>query len=1010
LLSCFSREGVSCDQERFGVNKGKVNKNTFWTRVGKTGCIISFLGNPMETDRTPEFLSRNKMNVLIEQFGRHLEELIEHIRPSFVVPLETKGAILLEMCLSRIRHSVPADLKIIYPRAFEYLKQEELRLGRFLIVDDTVFSCTTLKGVNESLTNKGVSKSQIYMTALLDFTRGEPDKEYHEDIYRRILFPPLATADVTKDEALEFIHDMILKKRMPSTYDHLLFVGMDVNQWQYEAILSSAADTNRLLDYGRRGAFLTSSILLEDLYPGAWDFPPKLRLWYHSGDKILRVAPVASPQYDVPPSFLKMLPASLFEEIKKTFISNLGTGSDRSKALYDARVYAARLQMVPYIYLYLAQAGLPATLEVTHLDRYFPGFGEVLANMAESFRLKQIETQIPERHLGDDSNIEPFGFLNAAKTILIILKGVYEAQSQEGVMRKDFLSRGFTGKELFEKLSGYTHEQVHAAIDYCFDMNYAAAFIRKNGQIARAMRATETDPKRLDAEVYAAAVISTQRIPTPAWMINKVFPIVANTGGGKFDGIIVIQKGPFGDFSQVVMSEASTLFWKEIPSDLWETTGGDDEYSLMFKARGDKESEFAKISRDPRIAKYRTPLEAALFLMREFGRNGAILLNITTGEYGGTDYITYNLEMILKHSISKEETKLLQDKQGVTEKLKLIRRLYEDKENLLTKLSRRCSRLGMLAPLAAAEAENIVKCAKIFPEKRLYDVLEELARLIMAMADSCQRGDRDGLSKNLLKLGITRAEAYGENASQTLYRAMGHLSNWLYVISARSCSASHYKEHVFHGMERASSLYILAYDLTAARHTHAESEGVEVARVTYALNTLVENWIIALGGRLSKTELNSGDLRYGFFTSFEDCLSAATWMLYHASQLPFVHRLFPRKTPFGIALTKGVIHEDTRGNPSAPLLDWTGHCLKGKLKEELDEVAGDAGRKGKTYEGSPIQVICYDEFPSSHLQGLPVKGRKHKLTTDGQSLEVVAFDVHEYLKTHPTPWAHRQDR
>lgn len=966
----------------------------------------------METDRTPEFLSRNKMNVLIEQFARHLEELIEHIQPNFIVPLETKGAILLEMCLSRIRHALPADLKIIYPRAFEYLKQEELRSGRFLIVDDTVFSCTTLMRVNESLTDKGASESQIYMTALLDFTRGEPDQDYHEDVYRRILFPPQATADVTKEEALEFIHDKILKERMPSTYDHLLFVGMDVNQWQYEAILSSAADTNRLLDYGRRGAFLTSSILLEDLYPGAWDFPPKLRLWYHPGDKILRVAPVASPRYDDPLSFLTMLSASQIDEIEKTFLSNLGTNSERSRsvALFDARVYAARLQMVPYINLYLAQTGLPAKLEVTHLDRYFPGFGVALANMAESFRPKQIETRIPDRHLSNGASIEPFGFLNVAKTLLTLLKDFYEAQSEEGVMRKDFRSRGFTGKELFERLSGYTREQVHAAIDYCFDMNYAAAFIRQNGQIARAMRATEIYPKRLHAEVYAATIIFTQRTPTPAWMINKVFPIVANTGGGIFDGIIVIQKGPFGDYSQVVMSEASTLFWKEIPSDLWETTGDDDEKSLMFKPRVDKESEFAKISRDPRIAEYRTPLEAALFLMREFGRKGAILLNIITGEYGGTDYITYNLEMILKYSISKEKTKLLLDKKGVTEKLKLIRSLYEDRENLLTKLSRRCSRLGMLAPLAAAEAENIVKCAKIFPEKRLYDVLEELARLIIAMADSCQRGDREELSNNLLELGITRAEAYGENASQTLYRAMRHLSNWLYAISARSCSASHYKEHVFHGIERASSLYILAYDLTAARHRHAESQGVEAARVVYALNTLVENWIIALGGRLSKTELNSGDLRYGFFTSFEDCLSAATWMFYHASQLPFVNRLFPRETPFGIALTKGAIHEDTRGNLSALTLDWTGHCLKGKLKEVLDKSAGDAGRQGDLYEKSPIQIICYEGFPLTTLKELPIIEKKCMSTKDGQLLDVLAFDADKYLKVHTTPWSHRQDR
>lgn len=956
----------------------------------------------------------SEMHAVVQQFGTHIQELASSLHPEYIVPLETKGAILLEMSLSSIRHKMPPSLRVIYPRAFHYMRTESLRSSNFLIVDDAVFTCKSLSDVYRSLKDRGVPESHIHMTAFLDFTCGEPNKDYHEDIYRRISFPRKIPSSITRQEALHFVHNQIITERMPSTYDHLLFVGEDVNSWQYDGILSSAADDNRLLDYGRRGAFLTSSILLDDLYHGAWDFPPKIRLWYHPGRRVLRAAPIASPCTDGSLSGPRPQSDSRPSEIEHIFLSNLGSESEESRrhALYDAMVFSARLQIIPQVKAYLSAGQVTAHIERTHLDRYFPGASERLVAIAENYEGQDSEDIVPPRPLPGNAWVEPFGFLRAARALLGLLREAYEAQGASGVVRKDFSNQGFTGQEVLDKLRDYTHEHIHAAIDYCFDMNYVAAFLRRTGGLARAMRATETQPERHHAEVYAATVIYSQSSPTSAWLIAKVFPIVTNTGGGTFDGIIVSRKGPFGDYSKVIMSEVTDLYWRDIPSDLWETTGTDEEKGLKFVRKPDKESEAGEISRDARIAAFRTPIEASLFLMKQFGRKGAVVLNITTGGYGGTEYITYNLEKILEQALSTDRIAseyLRQHREGVAEKLSLIQNLYDEKDNLLIRLARRCSRLSQLAPLAGAEAESIVRQAKVFPEKRLYSVLGELHSRIVSIVESCAHGDSTQLSSLLRSLGIQPLkipDTQGGGVRTLLFRASPALINWAYALGARDRGQRHYENHVFRDSVDADFQFILAYDLTGERKVHARNIKVRVECIEHILNVLAENWIIALGGRLSKTDVNSGDSRYGFFRTLPDCLTAAAWIVYNANQLSFVNRFVPRLNPYGMAITGGVVEEGRRGNLSGRALDWTGHWLKGKLKQVQDEVASSAGRDGREYDNSAIHLVFHDQFRPELPKELCIGTKRYSSLSDEESFDVVAFDSKKYLEIHPTPWAH----
>jgi len=961
-----------------------------------------------------ELTRRESSNLpaLVQQLGKLIQELISSFRPHYILPLETKGAILLEMSLASVRQNLQGSVRIIYPRAIHYVGDEALRASRFLIVDDAVFTCKSLRDAYLSLVSRGVPESQIRMVALLDFTSGEPGRDYHEDVHRRISFPQSVDLPITREEALRLIHNRIMVQRIPSTYDHLLFVGENVDPWNYEDILSCAADRNSLLDYGRRGAFLTSSILVADLFPGKWDFPPKIRLWYHPDQRTLRAAPTATPQVDGNYSWLQPSYKEIHAHVQDLFGASLGSNNEESRryALYDSDVFIARAQVIPILSAYLSTCPVPFHIDRTHLDRYFPGISDQLIAVAERCSAGDPKMEIPARATAQDAENGPFGFLGAARLILELTREAYEVQAARGVLRKDYENQGFTGQEVLDKLQNFTPLQVHAAIDYCFDMNYVAAFLRKEGNWARAMRTTETQPALHHAEVFAATVIYSQSSPTPAWMISKIFPIVANTGGGTFDGIIVCRKGPFGDYSNVVMSEAADLYWRDIPSDLWETTGKDTEKALKFMRKPDKETAAAAISRDPRIAPYRTPIEAALFLMNQFGRNGAILLNITTGQYGGTEYVTYNIEKMLEYALSRDPSareRVRQHREGAEEKLRLIKDLYGRDDNLLAKLTRRCSRLGGLAPLAKVEAKYIVGQAKIFPENKLYIVLEDLCKQILSMVDACDDGESQRVSSGLRALGISQKASDTDSAKPhtLLFRGTPQIMNWVYALGAQDHGPTHYGRYVFHPWANGLR-YILAYDLTKARKEHAKEIGTQVQCVESLLNRLAENWIIALGGRLSKTELNSGDSRYGFFRTLDDCLSAAVWILYHSQQLSFVNRLVPKSNPFGMALTAGVVEEDARGNLDGGELDWTGHWLKGKLKAAQDDVAGNAGRKGRGHEGSPIHLICHEQFRPQLPPGFCLSAKPYESQGDEQRLEVMPLDYRKYLEIYSTPWAH----
>lgn len=292
---------------------------------------------------------------------------------------------------------------------------------------------------------------------------------------------------------------------------------------------------------------------------------------------------------------------------------------------------------------------------------------------------------------------------------------------------------------------------------------------------------------------------------------------------------------------------------------------------------------------------------------------------------------------------------------------------------------------------------------RFLPDKKILLVLRAFAEIVVAIQKAVTGGSSNRMHRALSLLGpVLRRPTVP--AERQLAAHLGALYNWVYALSACARSPERYEKHLFEPNGGSRSPIILAYDLTGARHEVAANLNIAPQHVNVALNSFASNWIIGLGGRLSKAQMNSGDLRYGYFATLEDALQAACWMIFYSHQLSSVNRYFPTRCPFGIAITKGDVTDEGLGNLGGPAMDLAGHWLK----EKLDHVAGEAGRdrqRPNPFKSSPLQVLCHREFES--IPGWIPKGKGSKVGNKHHHATVYPIHVDRVIGRFPMPWSHK---
>lgn len=944
----------------------------------------------MQINRSFRSAADHNVASIVRAFGKHLRSLVQQLEPTHLVPLETKGAILLEHALQSVSEAPLPP--ILYPKAFRYLPPEEAQRVRALLVDDVLFSGRTLKEAKRQLESAGVRPDRITPIALLDYSAGQPDIDYFADIQAAVQRTKPRDLSVPHHDALQFLQNEILHSRMPSTYDLVLLEAQGVRPWDYQDLLRQLQGTGRLLEYGRRGAFLTSTILLDDLGNDGWDFPAKIRQWYHAQHNLLRLAPVGAAN----------MPASDLEGRLTDLLVNAIPADrqrDREDAAFDAQLLARRVGMLARFRTVLPQ-NLSFELDTTHLVRYFPGVAEQLAERIKEHFLQGAEPLPPYEQR---QTAEPIEFLAPATSILEMLRHAYLDQAREGIDRKDFVARGLSGKEIATALTDrYTIDQLHAALDYCFDLHYVTTYSdRSNGERIRRIRTTEQLGEYLDHEVIGGTVILSDKRPTPAWLLSKAFAVLENTTKDTFEDRIASRKAYFGSISGPRRANGEFLYWKDAPSKLWHVEHEKEEEHVRFVATGEQRKELPRLIKDTRVAPHLASLQACLFLMREGQRKAGVLLNILTDTRGGADYLRFNLEELLYATTRANVIAATRHHAGLREKLEFLQSINDTKEPTLERLERRIARLDVNTPLVAEEARSLLRMAVPFSDDSIYNAFRELHGLGGAALSAVRDGKLRGLRAALRGLGIDSI-LDADNIARDIYaiteRRIVPLAR---ALSAYDTADSDFARHLLRGGE---ARFVLAYDLHGDRKDHAKRNGLDINFVNHFLHCVAKNWIVALGGQLAKAEVTGGDLQYGYFETLEDALQAGAWMLHHASLLHHTSPIMPGPA-YGVAITRGFIRGETGGDLYSPAMDESAHLLKGKLKEAHDDIAGRAGRKHHQLAASPAYLMLHDDFPLPQVPG--IRDAVKYTAQGGTTVNVAPFDTSAYRTFRQLPWSHR---
>lgn len=939
-----------------------------------------------------------QLSTRIQRFGKLIKNIASENSINCIVPLETKGALLVDVACSDT--PLPKETQIIYPRAIRYFSKDDISESKILLVDDVFFTGRHLKEVYEKFILYGAKEENIYCIAFLDFSSGQRDIDYvgflHDMISRNII----DGFTLTRKETLRYLQKEMLEKTMPSVYDHLTIEAEDICSDKYNELLTKLSNLNRLLNYGQRGAYQAGSILLDDIFDGDWDVPPKARLWWNKDTKKLRITPVGFYSCNNN-NQLKLY----HEDIHNKIVNSVKTTdvSYIEEAEYEAKILEGRILQLKYLKKLLHNMGINYTIENNHLDRYYPNINitDYLIKLLDDFE----ENDLYER----DIYYEDQGYYEAVNDVLNLIREKWD--SQETIFPKDRSSKGYSATELFNMLPKYNEIEIHSALDYCFDYHYIAVFRRKdeNGY-SRCYRTTEVFDDIRTEEVYAVAVIYSLRTPASEFVLNKIFAILRNCSPQvTFDSNICITKHLFGDIVRIKRSEFDYCLWKHIDSKYWQTAKTKE--GTLFRKIKDQDvvDRVKQLMDDSRLAGFRDTLTAVTFLVENSGIDGALLLDILTPGYGGVDYITHNLLTMLSYGSKKLNTpteKTVSRQmvkscfEGAESKLKKLLALYGNDDNVLIRLERQCTRLNMTY-LLQAQAERIVSKAIHNKTNLIYLALDEMNKSIYNAIKASNDNNYDELACALQTIGVV-IKNKDVGLKMHITRAADYINNTLYAIGIYLNNWEYYKKFTIAATD--SMNVILGYDLTSERRKKLTS-AEELTRFDEKMHKFIANWIIAFNGKLSPSDINSGDLRFGFFKSTKNALSAACWIIHHLEQLKHTKGFPVGPESLGIVVTKGDISINALGDVSGEFLDMSGHFMKGKIKnlELIDFSTGKVGRGQTGYFESQVWLLEHDSFEINKTR-LPIKAKTVTSVHNGIQIQLTPVDTDGFVKRMKTPW------
>ena len=416
----------------------------------------------------------------------------------YIVPIETKGMVLLEEAL-------PASLRgashILFRRAFDFISPQEAADKTAALVDDTLVVGRTLNRSEEDLRSKGISQVHKYAFILYD------DPMYHrfrrvQDIQCCSVLSPLEYSLI-----LEELSELSMRDR-PSYPDHIVYFVQLHDTYPTEAIISLCRDAGTLVEYNDSDSARRCSIHYPAFSPRLPEYaddtgPQKLRVTIDYQGNQLAFSPGFFPRLNASePDISDMLWSEFYELLARPWHSD----STRLTNVYESFTMAMRVRMACSFLSFLEKAGVRYSLLDVRKDRLKRCYGHELGDhlvetiLKETANVANAQGAYSNGIFAPDTSEHP-DLYTLTRVMLSELDDVYQQTNRNESDRFQWRSQGLNIEELAQR-TNYSRSDVSIGVELLNNYGYAtpafqAVACEDGNVLQRTYRSTEVGTLRL---------------------------------------------------------------------------------------------------------------------------------------------------------------------------------------------------------------------------------------------------------------------------------------------------------------------------------------------------------------------------------------------------------------------------------------------------------------------------------------------------------------------------------
>jgi len=439
------------------------------------------------------------MTELFPQFKEFLESEVLSNDYDYIIPIETKGALVMKEVISEIDKPRP---KILYRRAFDFLHPSEMKGKKAAIIDDAVFTGKTINNVAKELLDKGLNEIKKFAFILYE----SDEVKQHRQI-EGLSFSTLMEKHQFEN-IIEELSNLYLKFR-PSNPDHLLFSAYLPEPALGDALFELSKYSGFTVEYNRDPSIKSWSVhypiwspaLDETISKDACS--NKIRFNIERNGYVIKFSSQFFPSLFVN-SNLK-ISDKLWREINKILSRPWNDKTTKTRNLYESFSISKRMKQTKNLIRDIGEYGISLEnlhLEKSRLEQYF---GEKIASQLLDIWSSYLESDILDEGIRSTVSFDyeyPLDIFGLTKELMEVLHFEYIKENESEKNPYLWKSVGRDIEELAQK-TGRSKPEVAIGIEIMNDYGYCSPMFdvrKKNSQLEakRSYRLSEAGTFRLN--------------------------------------------------------------------------------------------------------------------------------------------------------------------------------------------------------------------------------------------------------------------------------------------------------------------------------------------------------------------------------------------------------------------------------------------------------------------------------------------------------------------------------